>query len=106
MAHLVNNAAAVNLSCSNTTFDFETTVGTAVTYLEESLANCSIAMAPFGPRLSWPTWLHSCRGAQRGQGRCPLLVMQTHTDLMKRAVADLMAVESVPATSIPAPPGN
>ena len=47
--HLDNDAAAADFSCSNTTFDFEKTVGLAVAYLEESLANFNVVMTPFAP---------------------------------------------------------
>jgi hypothetical protein len=144
VAHLINDAAAADFSFSNATFDFDETVGTAVAYLEESLANFNVVMTPFGPPplMAYVTvkpveagtellatygldyWigkgddddvqdaLHRCLEdvprVRQGIDRADDIVAaalkvakaavrssryKTHTDLMGRAVADLMSVE-------------
>jgi hypothetical protein len=158
VAHLINDAAAADFSFSNaTTFDFDETVGTAVAYLEESLANFNVVMTPFGPPplMAYVTvkpveagtellatygldyWLgkgdddddvqdslhrrlEDVPRVRQGIDRADDLVAaalkvakaavrssryKTHTDLMGRAVADLMAVEVAPP-AIPAPQKN
>jgi hypothetical protein len=159
VAHLVNDAAAADFSFSSATFDFDETVGTAVAYLEESLANFNVVMTPFGPPplMAYVTvkpveagtellatygldyWLgkgddddndneeedvqealrrrlENVPRVRQGIDRADDIVAaalkvakaavrssgyKTHTGLMGRAVADLMAVEVVPA-----PQGN
>jgi hypothetical protein len=173
VAHLVNDAAAADFSItgstgrsnetsSSATVDFDETVGTAVAYLEESLANFNVVMTPFGPPplMAYVTvkpveagaellatygldyWLGKVDNdddddddddanndalhrrledvprVRQGIDRADDIVAaalkaakaavgssryKTHTDLMERAVADLMAVDAVPATTIPAP---
>jgi hypothetical protein len=53
VAHLVNDAAAADFgirrSSSAASLDLDETVGTAVAYLQESLANFNVVMTPFGP---------------------------------------------------------
>jgi hypothetical protein len=162
VAHLVNDAAAADFNFSSTaTLDFDETVGRAVAYLEESLANFNVVMTPFGPPplMAYVTvkpveagsellatygldyWLgkgdddegdddddvqedlhrrlEDVPRVRQGIDRADDIVAaalkvakaavrssgyKTHTDLMGRAVADLMAVEAVPG--IPAPKGN